>query len=252
MSDNIIPISRSAEFPKRPAGAYERDGYVYAVEFSDGTVKVGKAKSLHSRLSNHRHDAEKFALSIKRWWGSPLHRGYENSEKRLIAHATETGEVQGGREYFVGVDFDRLVAAALEVEMDPTPEHQAAAEVQKGRESVREFFGPIVERSHSTVSVDSWHAAVAIDAFFNPTQDLPAMTGDLPAETINQFEGLAEDIARRDGISTEEVMDWSGYEWLCHLLDTSVEIAKINMRLRITDEGRDDLYESWMTRGESA
>lgn len=253
MSDNIIPIRRDTKFPPRPENAYSKDGYVYAVEFSDGTVKVGKARNLQVRLANHRQDAEKFKLSIAQWWGSPLHRGYADTEKKLIAFASSVGDIHGGREYFTGVSFSRVVEFASSLHLTPTSSSVAAAEEQESEESTQEFVRSLFPASkYPRIFVDNWPAAVALGTFFDPTEDLPKMSGDLLPETEEELLELAESIASDQGIEPAEVAAWSSYDWMCHLLDTAVRSAKLGMRIRIAEEGRQDLYESWVLRGESA
>lgn len=253
MSNSIIPIRRDLKFPPRPEDAYHKDGYVYIVEFNDGTVKVGKAKNLQIRLANHRQDAEKFKLSIAQWWGSPLHRDYADTEKLLIEFASGTGDIHGGREYFTGVSFDRAVEFASSLHLAPTPSSVAAAEIEESEESTKEFVRSLFPNSkYPRIYVDSWSAAVALGAFFDPTEDLPEMSGDLLPETRGELFDLAEGIASDQGVDADVVAAWSSYDWMCHLLDTAVRSAKLGMRIRIAEEGRQDLYESWMPWGETA
>lgn len=253
-NNNIIPIRGGQDdAPERPKDAYHKDGYVYVVEFSDGTVKVGKARSLRSRLGNHRHDAEKFALSISRWWGSPLHRGYGDSEKQLITHASTVGGIQGGREYFSGVDFSGVVEFASSLQMTPTSPQLAESEEKQSHEKAQGFVRSLFPNSkYPRIYIDNWPAAFALGAFFDPTENLPDLSGDIMPETEDGLAALAEGIAVEGGISASEVMEWSAYDWMCHLLDTSVRSAKVGMRIRIHEEGREDLYESWALRSESA
>ena len=39
-------------------------GYCYAIEFNNGTVKIGKSVNIIKRLSEHRSSARKFCVDI--------------------------------------------------------------------------------------------------------------------------------------------------------------------------------------------
>lgn len=87
-------------------------GHVYAVEFSNGTVKVGRAVSPEKRILNHQTTAAAFGVSIVRKWISESCDA-QGVEERLIASLTERGATVSGREWFTGVPFDEIVDLVL-------------------------------------------------------------------------------------------------------------------------------------------
>lgn len=134
MSTNILPMQQRQCFPCRPADAHWADGFIYVVEFSDSTIKVGRALDLSRRLSAHRSDARRFGLNITRWWGSDIHRGYDDTESALIKFSEANGNVQGGREYFTDLDFDTAVEFATSIQLSRTPAPLAAFEARESGE----------------------------------------------------------------------------------------------------------------------
>ncbi len=91
----------------------ELEGYIYVIEFSSGTIKVGKAKNVSQRIGQHAKDARNHGITIVRSWQSPAHTGRDGNEQQLIAFCWEQfGHPVSGDEYFVGADFDVIVQFA--------------------------------------------------------------------------------------------------------------------------------------------
>jgi hypothetical protein len=101
-------------------GPVEFGGCVYALKFSDGTVKVGKSRHLKQRFDHH--------LQVMGWKGAQLvdfwfsrHHDYYSVTERLAIKAAEslmTPECsKTGFEYFHGIDFEELLA--LLQQLDP-------------------------------------------------------------------------------------------------------------------------------------
>lgn len=89
------------------------EGYIYVIEFSSGTVKVGKAKDVAKRLGQHAKDARNHGITIVRSWRSPVHTSRNENEQRLIAFCWEHfGHPVSGEEYFASADFDVIVQFA--------------------------------------------------------------------------------------------------------------------------------------------
>ena len=95
-----------------------RDGFVYVLEFSDMTIKIGQSASVSSRLRTHARESGRFGVSISRWWVSPRIVGYKECEHVLIQEAARRGLRRAGREYFTGLGFDDLVDLASTVASD--------------------------------------------------------------------------------------------------------------------------------------
>jgi hypothetical protein len=99
-------------------------GYVYAIEFSSGTVKVGLSKDWAKRLARHTKDAAVHGITILRSWASPAHVGWAANEQELIKFCVANfGSATSGEEYFAGADYDAVRAFAETLTFQPlTPE----------------------------------------------------------------------------------------------------------------------------------
>jgi hypothetical protein len=94
-------------------------GYVYAVEFTDGTVKVGTTVEPGKRIAKHARDGAAFGAIATRAWVSPQHDGAYRTETdlMLIANSLSTGVRR--REYFVDCPFADVVNAARRLPFPP-------------------------------------------------------------------------------------------------------------------------------------
>ncbi len=90
-------------------------GYIYAIQFSTGVTKVGRTSDPWTRYDQHRSAAETFGVSITRHWVSPLHNRFERTERRLVETALELSTGQIRTEYFLGIDFDELLAEVAQM-----------------------------------------------------------------------------------------------------------------------------------------
>ncbi|MBE8523101.1 hypothetical protein ILP97_37375 [Amycolatopsis sp. H6(2020)] len=115
-------------------GARGLTGYVYAVEFSNGWIKIGETNNAKRRITNeHYTDAAKFGITITRSWVSPLHHGRKANEDALIAYCEQHGQRTAGRERFTGVAFADLQAHAESLEYRATPPAQAIDDIDLDR-----------------------------------------------------------------------------------------------------------------------
>ncbi len=94
-------------------------GYIYVIEFSNGTVKVGRSAEVTERIKVHDATARSFGLSIISKWTSPLHRDWKDNEEKLKALAEELGGVPNNGEYFAGLSFGLIAAAAAGLPFEP-------------------------------------------------------------------------------------------------------------------------------------
>lgn len=90
-------------------------GYVYAVAFSHGTVKVGQTADIGGRLNTHRCNARSFGVTVTDWWVSPLHAEWRENEEALKAIARNLGGTPSSPEYFSGIEFAALVSEAVKL-----------------------------------------------------------------------------------------------------------------------------------------
>jgi len=87
-------------------------GYLYAVAFSTGVIKVGQTIDPRARLGNHRSHAAAYGIAVVNLWISAAHRDYVLSETRLIRECLKLGSRER-REYFSGIEFAPIVALGL-------------------------------------------------------------------------------------------------------------------------------------------
>lgn len=107
-----------------------RLGNLYVVEFSTGTVKVGRSRTPDQRIENHAGEARKFGVWITRRWVSTAHRSHFASERALIRACAAKGSLITGREYF-RIDFDEAVRLAERaIERTPPPRERSAGSLK--------------------------------------------------------------------------------------------------------------------------
>lgn len=83
-------------------------GYIYAIEFSTGVVKVGCTGSPRQRINSQIYVASKLGVETKNIWLSVLHEGYAANEILLLGNL---GAPARGAEYFK-TDFAHVVETA--------------------------------------------------------------------------------------------------------------------------------------------
>ncbi len=88
------------------------EGHVYIVEFTSGTVKVGKTTSPEQRLAHYRQTSAIHGGSVLNHWMSPSHPGFHGNESSLIGFCRTHGERAVGKEYFRGLAFAEVLAFA--------------------------------------------------------------------------------------------------------------------------------------------
>lgn len=105
------PAGPAAAPPQVLPGKAGGRGHLYVVEFSTGTVKVGKTRRPDKRIGEHEREAAAFGGRISDRWVSAAHDGYDTAEDALIDACCLEGK-QIKREYFAGLPFDRAVELA--------------------------------------------------------------------------------------------------------------------------------------------
>lgn len=84
-------------------------GWVYVVEFSDGSMKVGRGSSVAARMAEHARDAKNFGVEIVETWRAFVDDP-TTEEWWLIERAKAWGaRTRNGREWFNDSVFDALV-----------------------------------------------------------------------------------------------------------------------------------------------
>jgi hypothetical protein len=138
-----IPASRVSEPARASLVAYQTqvadaveahwarppaDGYVYAIHFSSGMVKVGQAADVARRLNQHEKEARNHGVVVTASWRSPLHANWQANEQRLISYCLKRyGGAASGNEYFMGAEFAAVVEFARSLNF---PKPQSRTEVR--------------------------------------------------------------------------------------------------------------------------
>ncbi|MNO41116.1 hypothetical protein D3C76_312800 [compost metagenome] len=87
-----------------------REGKVYALLFSDGWIKVGRGRNPEDRILAHSSASSMRSATLVKTTvsGSLIDSTYAEAE--LIKFCSDRGRTVHGREWFVGVDYEQLVA----------------------------------------------------------------------------------------------------------------------------------------------
>lgn len=86
---------------------------LYVIEFDQGTIKVGYASRFAERIQGHVYQAAKFRIGVLRHWVSEPSATAFLHEKTLIAWCTERAKETHGKEWFTGLTFEEVKAAAM-------------------------------------------------------------------------------------------------------------------------------------------
>lgn len=131
----------------RLPGKAARGGYIYLIEYQDGSVKVGRTASPGNRVESHWNDARKFGHQVVRVWVSKAHANHIANEKEAIMICNEFGEQKSGKEYFSGEGlFDTVLPRLESLEFE-----EGGSENQDG---VSAFSKAYVEEIHKRMDVE--------------------------------------------------------------------------------------------------
>jgi len=78
-------------------------GYCYAIEFDNGTIKIGKSTSILKRLMEHKRAAGKFNVEIVDILFTDLIPYHSDMEKKLLSDACSICDPTKSNEYFNGL-----------------------------------------------------------------------------------------------------------------------------------------------------
>lgn len=93
-----------------------RDDYTYAIEFSDGVVKVGRTIDPAARFKTHHREARRLGVRATRWCLSVGGPNARPDERLLIAFCKERWPLAQGLEYFAGADYDLISEYLLDLD----------------------------------------------------------------------------------------------------------------------------------------
>lgn len=236
----------SVELPGRTK-RLDPDGYVYVFEFSTGHTKVGQTNNPRQRLSSHTHDATKMGATVARYWFSPIHRGYRDTERLLIAAAAELGTRLSGREYFEGCPFDELVEVAKALAGRESTE-QEREKFSSPQYSIGQHFAEVMKElrdlearcqlEHVPVEDPMERAVLAL--LFDVEAELPGIKHSDDWTDISEFCSL---IAKPLKMETDEVLDLNWIDLYERIAYQAVRLAALKLTIRAHEAGRNDLLE---------
>lgn len=85
-------------------------GYVYAIAFSNGSVKVGSTADPETRIKTHRENAKAFEIQIVDLWLTDAHVNYLLSEQIALGIARSRSTKVLRKENFAGIDFKSMTS----------------------------------------------------------------------------------------------------------------------------------------------
>ncbi len=89
-----------------------RGGYLYAVEFANGVIKVGRSSRPRVRIAFHRKHGLTFGHDVINQWISRSYNRPDRAERELIRWCADQGERVSGHEYFTNLIFSDVIAHA--------------------------------------------------------------------------------------------------------------------------------------------
>ena len=104
-------------------GAAGQGGYVYAVLYSTGVVRVGRTVNARAELTAIRKDARASGIDLADWWASVPHEEWIRNEGWLneTCRAVATGRT--GPQCYSGVDFTLLTGKAHDLPCTSTEKY---------------------------------------------------------------------------------------------------------------------------------
>jgi hypothetical protein len=136
----------TADIPTLPT-SIKYAGFVYIIEFDNGTVKAGRTVEPPKRLANLIATSSGFRIHASRIWLSPAHADYCDNERRILEWArARAGSVQKN-EYFTGLSVRETVEFANSLEFRQLTSEEAQqreAQDEKSAAELRKILTGIV------------------------------------------------------------------------------------------------------------
>lgn len=144
-SREIAELDDSKKVEKMKAG---RPGYVYIIEFENGVTKVGQSGNPTSRIRSYSSYCDQAKTRVVNEWVSPILENANYEEQCMIKACLGFGHRSHGNEWFVGVDFEELVAHTkifMEVASPEFLENERASNDRKLEMIVDKLFSHFVK-----------------------------------------------------------------------------------------------------------
>lgn len=92
-------------------GSTGAGGHIYALRYSDGTVKIGRSISPIRRAATHRAAGARFGVAVTDEWISTRHHEWRENETALLDWCLRQpgASVRSGAEYVTGLDHAAIV-----------------------------------------------------------------------------------------------------------------------------------------------
>ncbi|MGV9869641.1 hypothetical protein [Rhodococcus koreensis] len=188
---------------------YEIRGYLYAIEFDNGWLKLGCTRQPMARLVIHARNYYRFhgGMRVTRMWVSIPHLSPKRSERRLSSLAArcgavnnfprrETGEKHGESEMYFGLNFDDFTKMADEL-LSLEPFTAESAERELGARRKKHY-----ERAVRVVAIKYWDTYGTFERFVVPEPDMlyspTQSTAPLTDVDLTTHNGLVALITRYD------------------------------------------------------
>lgn len=235
---------RTATLP----GKARYGGYIYVLEFSNGTIKVGRTKNPRGRFATHKRSSNTFGIGLDRWWFSRLHNQWQENEEKLIGLARQLGTAHGdSSEYFAGIDFYTLVQKAEHLQF---PHVDVVAEKAR-EEEIRELYvrhggfrmhglpEPALSQGKQADNYsEAIHKAVAL--LLGRQEDGRYQVPSLNPDEIPSLE-LIKDLAEITGRSLVEVASMNFIDLLEYIITTVVRTEAMELKTYAIQNSHDDL-----------
>lgn len=234
-----IQLFDNGDLPGRvPRDSY--GGYVYVIEFTAGTVKVGRTNNPRNRITDHHDLAEVHGHGIARYWLSHHHLNYEANEVELIAFGrrNSTGIVRN--EYFTGLDYSQVITFAKSLPFEAVTDeavHRLEADIEARLSGMKSAFkkawgipddalAPTPRTRHGGTNLNEIIAGL----FGQRANGTYAVPESLPASPMAEMLPLAEAIAERTGRTVEDILQMSWLDLLEQSIATAVRCEALRLK----------------------
>lgn len=239
-------------FPQRPESAYALDGYVYVIEFDNGTVKVGQTQNPAIRLEAHRRASNNFGVSIENYYLSDLHRGHEGTETALIKHAQKiSGSESQPGEYFTNIKFSDCVdfIKGLPLRESTTEEQDRDAAITASNLSaLKALFTEEREGLELfPVYVDSKGIAHIAATGLDPRFSIDGMGGGIDIESEEATSAL-NIIQEYSDLSEDEALNITTRDFMNIGIDLLAQHMKQNIELKFIKAGNEAYYKKYFKK----
>ncbi|HWB36857.1 MAG TPA: hypothetical protein VHA75_12605 [Rugosimonospora sp.] len=214
-------------------------GYLYAIEFTDGMVKVGTTSEPIKRIGSHARMGSRFGVGVGRVWISPPHADNFKTEAELVFVASRLASGVRHREYFTGCQFDLLVGQARQISFPPIDAEASQARARDLIEVAKSVWRQANEESEASASDDPLASMNrVIGRLFGRSPDGGyAGLGDADVATAIPFEQV---LAMSDALdmTTESLLRMSLLDLHTRTVEAVVQAQAAMLRVHLIETGQ--------------